>query len=291
MKISNLFILTGAMIIGGLFIASNFINQKFLTREEFDRNFNENKSSFDQNLYNYKSTAFEQSFDEVLIVDTTGRPHPTDQRQWPVIQFIPSEHHGMKHEAYSDYGDSYKIEKGKLILYHNKTFGASRLLLVYAPRIKRITVQKAAVRIEALQADSITLEVNNAGKLHLDNTLSSIRLLANQGYCTIRSTDTALATVDAKLLNGSFIGLQADSCASFIIHADTSSSAKFGPPLKQQNEPMASLAHVGLVRYNSAIKELKLSYCQALHVQGDPQKLALDMPYEQVKENLAVMAH
>jgi|GEM_PF-1487208 len=291
MKISNFFMLTGATIIGAAFIWSNLGNQKFIPKEELSKNFLENKSSFEKNLYNYKATAFEQPFDEILIVDTSSRQQPNEQNPWQSIQLIPSERYGIKSEAYGNYGESNKIEDKKLILYRNSDYRMSRLLLIYAPYIKKISVRNAFVNLEELETDSITFEVKDGGHLALEskNTLRNIQVNVNQGSCTVKSMNNLLGNVNVQLANGSFFELQVDSCAVFAIDADSSSSVRFGPPINHKNERMTAQAYLGKLAYNDAIKEIKLSYSEIIQLQGDVQKLVLDMPYEQIQKNTAVI--
>ncbi|GAA4786959.1 hypothetical protein GCM10023231_13850 [Olivibacter ginsenosidimutans] len=287
MKTSNIFLLTAAILMATLFVLPKIFGPKYVTREEKQQNL-ENRNSFDKNLYNYRPIALE-TFDQVLIVDTNNYIQ-RNNGQTQAVCWIPSDTYGLKVHASSNFGNQPKIEGNKLVLYRNNDFYSSQVLYIYAPHIKKFTVQKASISFAALQADSMAFSFESCTDIHLNanNKIKKLNIQSVDSKCWLQNS-AQLKNLTAQLNEGSVLSVQADTVLTANITGDSKSQVEFSPVYDEKLK-VQPLAKIDIMTYNDAIKEVKLKDCEVLHLQGKPQQLVLDMSFQEAKETIAKLA-
>lgn len=290
MKISNLFTLCSCVFISWVFIWPRLSEQKHVTRKALNENYTNNKTSFDKNLYNYRPIPIEETFDEVVIIDTTNLKERSE-KMLQTICWIPSPQHGIKVKTYSNFGDNHQVKDRKLILYRNSEYMNSDVLFIYAPHIKKFEIQNASIAFAEMKADQLDFHLSNCGNIRLlaSNDLPKINLQAAKSNCKIEADKNTLVEVNIDLKDESNLECQVYKGEQVNIKGDVGSKVHFYYD-KKTGQADGQRGVIGKMTFNNEIGQIKLTRCSVNQLDGDKRKLVLDMPFEEARKAIALLS-
>jgi len=287
MKRSNIFLLTGVFVLVLLYALTRIMAGQYVTKAAYEQN-KANWAAFDKNLYDYKPVAFDQPFDEVLIIGSKERVSRDIEQ---IICWVPAEQYGLKAYAFANYGHDFKIKNRTLILHHGDVFFYSqRKLYIYAPHIKKITVQNASLAFQQIKVDSMAFDFQQCGKIDLNETnqFGKLSIYADSSSCFLRQYQKELQ-MEAKLSRYSTLDVQTDFCSRLTVDGDASSKISIAPPLDEK-ENTRRMASIATLTFNDDMKEVRLKDTKVAQLFGNKQKLVLDMPYKDAKQTIASLS-
>ncbi len=284
MKLSNLFIFIAGLTIIGFYISKSIPTERYVTKQEYERNAVEGVASLEADSYHLVKQLFDQPFNEIVLKDTGASRSAVDIPY--LIQWVKSETSGLKKTPFTEAITNIVVENNKVICYlDHKIPSAEKTLIFYSPSLEQITVDNAGhTKLRHTTLDSLRI-YSRATKFEMEETTSAKKLTIQADTNSILTIKTrSIDTANYRLSWASVIRSQVDTCRVLNIVGDSSNTVYISP-LKQTKNPADS--RYGTVTYNNAIGSVVIENIIPNQVRGNKDQLTLHLPVRQIERLLA----